>query len=102
MVIGYWPGHDFWHPGMHRYLRASGRESEVGWPSSEGLEALRRAWLAAPDNARRRAIAADTQAQAKEGLPYIPLGQWLRPTAYAAGLTGMLDGFPLFWNLRRG
>ena len=37
-----------------------------------------------------------------EDLPYIPLGQWLRPTAHAAGLTGMLEGFPLFWNLRRG
>ena len=102
VVIGYWPGHDFWHPGMHRYLRASGRDAEVGWPSSEGLEALRRAWLAAPDAAARRAIAADSQAQALEDLPYIPLGQWLRPTAHAAGLTGMLDGFPLFWNLRRG
>ena len=102
VVIGYWPGHDFWHPGMHRYLRATGRESEVGWPSSEGLEALRRTWLATPDPAQRRLIAADAQTQALEDLPYIPLGQWLRPTAYAAGLTGMLEGFPLFWNLRRG
>jgi peptide/nickel transport system substrate-binding protein len=102
VVIGYWPGHDFWHPGMHRYLRASGRDAEVGWPSSEGLEALRRAWLAAPDGRARKAIAADAQAQALDDLPYIPLGQWLRPTAHATGLTGMLDGFPLFWNLRRG
>jgi peptide/nickel transport system substrate-binding protein len=102
VVIGYWPGHDFWHPGMHRYLRATGREAEVGWPSSEGLEALRRAWLVAPDPAQRRLIAADAQAQALEDLPYIPLGQWMRPTAHAAGLTGMLEGFPLFWNVQRG
>ena len=102
VVIGYWPGHDFWHPGMHRYLRATGREAEVGWPSSEGLEALRRAWLLAPDPAQRRLIAADAQAQALEDLPYIPLGQWMRPTAHAAGLTGMLEGFPLFWNVQRG
>jgi peptide/nickel transport system substrate-binding protein len=73
VVIGYWPGHDFWHPGMHRYLRASGTSAEVGWPSSEGLEALRRAWLAAPDGKARKAIAADSQAQALEDLPYIPL-----------------------------
>jgi peptide/nickel transport system substrate-binding protein len=69
-----------------RYLRATGREAEVGWPSSEGLEALRRAWLLAPDPAQRRLIAADAQAQALEDLPYIPLGQWMRPTAHAAGL----------------
>ena len=43
----------------------------------------------------------EMQVQAFEDLPYIPLGQWQRPTAYRAELTGMLDGYPLFWNLRR-
>lgn len=101
VVFGYWSGHDHWNPGMHRYLRGDGLADEVGWPASERLEAMRRAWLAAPDLAAQRAIAADMQLQAFEDVPYVPLGQWVRPTAHAAGLTGMLDGFPLFWNLRR-
>jgi peptide/nickel transport system substrate-binding protein len=102
VVFGYWSGHDHWHPGMHRYLRAEGRASEVGWPSSEALEALRRAWLASDSEAERRLIAADMQVQAFGDVPYVPLGQWVQPTAYAADLSGMLDGPPLFWNLRRG
>ena len=101
-VFGYWSGLDHWHPGMHRYLSADGTASEVGWPTSQALEAMRRAWLAAPDLAAQRSVAADIQVQAFADVPYVPLGQWLRPTAYAAGLTGMLDGYPMFWNLRRG
>lgn len=102
VVIGYWSGHDMWHPGMHRYLRAEGRASEVGWPSSERLEAMRRAWLAADAPAVQRDIAAEIQVQAFDDVPYVPLGHWVRPTAYAADLGGVLDGFPLFWNVRRG
>ena len=102
VVFGYWSGQDQWHPGMHRYLRAEGLASEVGWPSSEKLEALRRAWLATADLAEQRQVAADMQVQAFEDVPYVPLGQWVRPTAYAASLTGMLDGPPMFWSLRRG
>jgi peptide/nickel transport system substrate-binding protein len=102
VVFGYWSGLDHWHPGMHRYLRAEGRASEIGWPSSEALEALRRAWLASESETERRLIAADMQVQAFGDVPYVPLGQWVRPTAYAADLSGMLDGPPLFWNLRRG
>ncbi len=101
-VFGYWSGLDQWHPGMHRYLSADGTASEVGWPTSQALEAMRRTWLAAPDLAAQRSVAADIQVQAFADVPYVPLGQWVRPTAYAAGLTGMLDGYPLFWNLRRG
>ena len=52
--------------------------------------------------AGQEAIAADMQLRAFEDVPYVPLGQWVRPTAHAADLSGMLDGFPLFWNLRRG
>ena len=102
MVFGYWSGLDQWHPGMHRYLAAEGLASEVGWPTSERLEALRRSWLAATEPAGRLSVAADVQMQAFEDVPYVPLGQWQRPTAYAASLTGMLDAYPLFWNLRRG
>ena len=100
-VVGYWPGHDMWHPGMHRYLRATGRHGEVGWPNSAALEAMRRSWLAATTSQARRAIGTDIQLQAFEDLPYIPLGNWTAPTAHRADLIGMLDGFSLFWNLRR-
>jgi peptide/nickel transport system substrate-binding protein len=34
-------------------------------------------------------------------VPYVPLGQALGATAYRANLTGVLNGFVLFWNVRK-
>jgi peptide/nickel transport system substrate-binding protein len=102
VVVGFWPGHDMWHPGGHRYLRATGRQGEVGWPNSEALEAMRRAWLNAGTPEPQKTMAREIQEQGLADLPYIPLGHWQRPTAHRAELVGMREGFPLFWNLRRG
>ena len=41
------------------------------------------------------------QAAALEYVPYIPLGLNYLPTAYKSDLNGMLDGIPLFWNVKR-
>ena len=32
---------------------------------------------------------------------YYPLGHYEQPTAHKANLTGLLDGFATFWNIRR-
>jgi peptide/nickel transport system substrate-binding protein len=42
------------------------------------------------------------QVQAMNDLPYFPLGQYQSPTAYRSDLTGVLNGFATFWNVRRG
>jgi peptide/nickel transport system substrate-binding protein len=35
-------------------------------------------------------------------VPFIPLGQFLQPTAYRRSVTGVLKGgFALFYNVRR-
>ena len=47
------------------------------------------------------AICADIQKQALQTLPYIPMGQYLQPTAYRDSLQGVLNGFALFWNVKR-
>jgi hypothetical protein len=28
-------------------------------------------------------------------------GQWMQPTAHRADIAGLLDGFAVFWNVRR-
>ena len=73
----------------------------VGWPTSPKIEALRDAWFTAPDLAAQKALADQLQLQAFADVPYIPLGQYFIPTAYQANLTGMLQGGPVFWNIRR-
>ena len=34
-------------------------------------------------------------------VPFLPLGEYLQPTASSTGLEGMLKGTPLFWNVER-
>ena len=82
-------------------LHTSGETGWLGWPLSERIEALRQDWLRTTDLDRQRRICADIQRQAWIDVPQIPLGQFRQPTAYRAELSGMLDGFCLFWNVRR-
>ncbi|MBI3513813.1 MAG: ABC transporter substrate-binding protein [Proteobacteria bacterium] len=83
------------------FLRGNGKQATGGWPTSPDLEALREAWLTAPDAAAQQAIAADIQRRALQDVPYIPLGQYFLPAVHQANLTGVLDGNPVFWNVRR-
>ena len=96
-----WAGLDQFNPAGHVFLRANGRNAAPGWPDSPALEALRNDWFAAPDLAAQKVIAGKIQRQAFQDVPYIPLGQTIPSTAYRSDLTGMLDGLPLFWNIRR-
>ncbi len=97
----YWSGLDQFNPAVHTYLRGNGRAANRGWPTSPRLEALRDEWLAAPDVAAQKRIAAEMQIQAFADVPYIPLGQMMAPAAYRRDLSGVLSGFALFWNVRR-
>jgi peptide/nickel transport system substrate-binding protein len=84
-------------------LRGNGLTGpNIAWPTSPVTEALRAAWLDAPDLPARKSTAGKLQLQALQDVPYIPLGQVLQPTAYDATLTGMPKGAPVFWNVRRG
>lgn len=89
-------------PAGAAYLRGTGKAATFGWPTSPGIEALRERWFSAPDLAAQQAMCREIQALAFQEVPYLPLGAFYQPTAYRADLTGMLKGFPLFWNVRRG
>ena len=56
----------------------------------------------AADGTAQKRIARDIQAEAFKVVPYIPLGQMFAPMAYKKELTGILDGYALFWNVKRG
>src|SRR3712207_696959 len=94
-------GVDVWDPAVNNYLRANGPNARPGWPSSPKLEALRDTWLETADDAARREIAAQIQRQAFEDVPYIPLGTYYLSAAHRSDLSGVLNGFPIFWNVRR-
>lgn len=97
----YWAGLDQFDPAVHVWIRGNGKKGRPGWPTSAKLEALHQAWLDASDPAARRHIAADIQRQCFIDVPYIPLGQILPTWVYQNTVTDVLQGYALFWNLRK-
>jgi peptide/nickel transport system substrate-binding protein len=95
-------GLDHLNPAVHAFLRGNGRQASPGWPDSPAVEELREAWLAAPNLAAQRRIAADLQLRALADTPYVPLGRTLNVSAHRADLEGVVTGIPVFWNVRRG
>jgi peptide/nickel transport system substrate-binding protein len=65
------------------------------------LESLHARWFDAPDDAGRKAIAAEIQHVALNEVAYIPLGTYISFTAMRSNLTDRVKGFAMFWNLRR-
>lgn len=96
-----WSGMDMFNPGVHQSLRGNGAQAWFGWPSIPRLEELRTAWFEAPDQDAQKRIAQEIQQVAFQEVPYLPLGQYFVATAYRRGLTGVLKGMPLFWNVQR-
>jgi len=66
----------FRNPAVHLLLPANGTAARPGWSGSPDLEALREAWIDAPDAASRTRLAAAVQVGAMQDLPYVPLGQF--------------------------
>lgn len=95
-------GLELFDPTTHNQMRGNGKDAWFGWPTSNRLEELRDAWFAAPDLARQQQLCRELQLQNWVDVPFIPLGQFLQPTAYRRSITGVLKGgFALFHNVRR-
>lgn len=91
------------NPLSHIALGGEGRAAWPGWPASERIEALKRAWAATTAGEEQRRIAAALEQEALDLVPYVPLGQFRQATALRRTLSAPLSaGFPLFWNLRKG
>jgi ABC-type transport system substrate-binding protein len=92
---------DFADPAVHSLLRGNGPAAWFGWPVIPELETLRASWFDAPDDVARRLVCAEMQRVALDEVAYIPLGSYSAFTATRADLKDRVNGFALFWNLRR-
>jgi len=88
-------------PATQSYLRGMGRAGPFGWPASEKIEALRSDFLDATSVDEQKRICRDMQLQAFIDVPYIPTGAWMQPFAFRKNITGILNGFPLFYNVKK-
>lgn len=96
-----WAGTDMLNPAGQLALRTNGANAWIGWPDDPKLEELRLQWFDAPDLAAQQKVAREIQLEAFQYVPYVPLGQYLQATAYSTKLSGVLNGFAIFWNVRK-
>lgn len=94
-------GLDFSTPASHLPLRGNGKTAWFGWPDDQKIGSLRDTWFSAPDLEAQQKIGAEIQLEAFQNVPYYPLGSALAPTACQKDITGLVEGFPIFWNVRR-
>jgi len=97
----FWSGLDQANPVGHAFLRGNGKAAAPGWPTAPKIEALRMDWINAPNLEAQNKIAKELQQQALIDLPYVPLGQMFQPTSFHIDISGVLNGFVIFWNVKR-
>ena len=96
------PAADYGDPIFAAALRGNGKDAWFGYPSDEKMEAMRNAWMDSNDEAASKRLDAEIQLRAFETVPFIPLGQYLPPSAWRSNLSGLLKGaVPVFWNVNK-
>ena len=95
--------YDLLNPATNRNLRAPGATGVLpGWASDETIEALRKAWFAAEDEARRRDLADQIQRRAFEIALYMPIGQDIARRAFRKSLAGIPESpIPVLWSIEK-
>ena len=95
-------GADALNPAVSFLTRGNGLEAWYGWPTIPALETARAAWFDAPDLPAQQALCGKMQVAVLDYAPHLQLGQILQPTSYRTNITGVLDGIPKFWNVKKG
>ena len=92
---------DSGNPISSTFVGGSGQKSPFGWPTDARLEQLRDAFARATTLDDKKKIAAEIQQDVYDQVIYIPLGQFVGPSAWRKSLSGVLDGqaTPVFWNI---
>jgi len=96
------PAGEYRDPIFGTNIRGNGKDAWFGWPTDEKVEAMRDAWMDSNDEAERKKLDQEIQLRSFETVPFIPLGQYLPPTAWRTSMTTPLKGaVPVFWNISR-
>jgi peptide/nickel transport system substrate-binding protein len=92
---------DVVNPAVHFGVAGAGQRAYFGWPDIPQLERLVAEWVRASDQSQRKQLAEQVQKVALSEVPYVPMGQWVQPTAFRKNVRNILNfGAPIFWNVR--
>jgi peptide/nickel transport system substrate-binding protein len=102
MFFTNWAGADVVNPVANVSIGGRGKNGGwFGWSEDAKMEAMRDAFSRTSSPEEQKKIAADIQKEVYDQVIYIPLGQYLAPSAWRKSLSGVLDGpaTPIFWNI---
>ncbi|MCC5977884.1 MAG: ABC transporter substrate-binding protein [Salinarimonas sp.] len=103
MFFTNWVGADVFNPLVNNMVNGRGAEGGwFGWPDIPRAEELRTAYAEATDPEQQVAYARELQELAYDEVMYVPLGEYIVPSAWSTNLDGVLDGpAPFFWNITK-
>jgi peptide/nickel transport system substrate-binding protein len=102
MFFTNWVGADVMNPIANASIGGRGTKGGwFGWAESPKIEELKDKFARSSSPEEQKKIAAEIQKEGFEQVIYVPLGQYLTPSAWRKSLTGVLDGpaTPVFWNI---
>src|SRR5215468_1922631 len=102
MIFTYSTAADVMNPIVNQPLGGRGKNGGwFGWAEDAKIETLKDQYARSSSSDEQKRIAADIQKEAYDQVIYVPLGQFVIPSAWRKSLSGVLDGpaTPIFWNI---
>jgi peptide/nickel transport system substrate-binding protein len=102
MFFTNWVSADVSNPVTNLSIGGQGKKGGwFGWAEDAKIEQLKDQFVRATSIDDQKKIATEIQQEAYDQVIYIPLGQYLAPSAWRKSLTGVLDGpaTPIWWNV---
>jgi peptide/nickel transport system substrate-binding protein len=102
MFFTNWVGADVMNPIANASIGGRGTKGGwFGWAENPKIEQLKDTYARSASPEDQKKVAAEIQKEAYDQVIYVPLGQYLAPSAWRKSLTGVLDGpaTPIFWNI---
>jgi peptide/nickel transport system substrate-binding protein len=102
MFFTNWAAADVMNPVANVSVGGRGKNGGwFGWSEDAKIEALKDTYVRSSSPDEQKKLAVDIQKEAYDQVIYIPLGQFLIPSAWRKSLSGVLDGpaTPIFWNI---
>jgi peptide/nickel transport system substrate-binding protein len=102
MFFTNWVSADVSNPISNLSIGGQGKKGGwFGWAEDAKIEKLKDDFVRAASLDDQKKIATEIQKEAYDQVIYVPLGQYLAPSAWRKSLSGVLDGpaTPVFWNI---
>jgi peptide/nickel transport system substrate-binding protein len=102
MFFTNWVAADVMNPVVNFSVGGRGKNGGwFGWAEDPAIEKLKDQFARSASPDEQKKLASEIQKEAYDQVIYIPLGQFLLPSAWRKSLSGVLDGpaTPIFWNI---